>query len=118
MAKQSTVIFEHGVLLGRFKSYQEYMTSECWRLKRSQRLWLDKKKCRTCHTTQNLEVHHCNIDFKTGKYNKPLGEESIEDDLITLCDKCHDAITKRLGQGKYRKQAQAKTKQPQPQFTI
>lgn len=92
----SSVIFEHGMKLGRFSSYAEYMQSDCWRYKRIQRLWIDKKKCRTCHSTKNLEVHHAN-------YDKPFGEESIEDDLITLCDKCHDAISKRLGHGKYSK---------------
>lgn len=94
----------------KFKSYAEYMQSDCWRYKRSQRLWIDKKQCRTCHSKQNLEVHHAN-------YDKPFGEESIEDDLITLCEKCHDAISKRMGHGKYSK----KPKQPQqtqPQFRI
>ena len=77
-------------------SYDEYMISECWRLKRCERLRIDSFECRTCTEKNKLEVHHRH-------YKKPFGEESVDDDLITLCSKCHDAISKRMGHGKYRK---------------
>ena len=105
------MISEHGIKLGRFGSYAEYMQSECWRLKRGQRLWIDKKKCRTCHSTEKLEVHHAN-------YNKPLGDENVEDDLITLCEKCHDAISKRLGHGKYSKKPKGNTTKQTTEYRI
>jgi len=69
------------------------MLSETWRLKRSQRMIIDKRQCRTCTSTENLEVHHRH-------YNKPLGTESVEDDLIVLCAKCHSAIHKNGGMKK------------------
>lgn len=95
----------------KFKSYDEYMLSEAWRLKRSQRLMIDKRQCRTCTETNNLEVHHRH-------YNKPLGTESIDDDLITLCHKCHEAITKRLGQHKAKTKQTKQPQQTNPQYRI
>jgi ATP-dependent DNA helicase RecQ len=44
----------------------------------------DGWRCQSCGAMSNLEVHHQN-------YRSHSGEDS-EDNLITLCDRCHKAV--------------------------
>lgn len=66
--------------------YQKYLQSPEWAAKRRQILDRDKHKCQTCLSGREvrLEVHH--------KSYEHLGNEPLEE-LITLCNICHDAIT-------------------------
>lgn len=62
-----------------------------WRDKREQRLEIDGHKCRTCGhdgSVWQLEIHHISYD----RY----GDEDVENDLITLCEPCHKAITSSI----------------------
>lgn len=77
--------------------YEEYMRSDLWRTKREQRLIIDRHECRTCGCKERLEVHH-----KPDSYAK-LPNESVEDDLTTLCVWCHDLITNKIRKGRYEK---------------
>lgn len=68
--------------------YEKHMRSPDWAAKRQERLGLDSHRCRTCHhdgSRYRLEVHHATYDR--------FGHEDVENDLITLCSQCHDAIT-------------------------
>ena len=64
--------------------YKEYLESEGWKKKRSQRLFEDNYECRFCGAKENLQVHHLN-------YNN-VGNEDVETDLITLCKPCHELL--------------------------
>ena len=71
-------------------NYTKYINSQEWKDKRLQRLEIDKYRCRLCDedgTKFRLEVHH-----KPSAYVK-IPNESVEDDLTTLCVRCHDCIT-------------------------
>ena len=76
-------------------TYSEYLNSQEWQRKRSERLQLDGYKCQRCGFTRSLEVHHINYDR--------LYHEDVSRDLITLCKKCHSEI-----------EAQKKTHDPLP----
>lgn len=67
----------------------EYYNSTTWKKKRSARLAIDKHECRLCGCKENLEVHHkqTSYDVRFG------GDESVEDDLTTLCKDCHKLYT-------------------------
>lgn len=67
---------------------QEYLKSPEWNIKRKLILKRDNYTCASCHNNVPLEVHHITyIRF---------GNESNED-LISLCRECHQAIHTRLG---------------------
>jgi len=90
-------------LLGRVEitdpeRYKEYMESNLWFNKRLKRLEIDKFECRLCGTKNCLEVHH-----KPDSYSK-IPNESVEDDLTTLCVECHELITNRIRELRYSKQ--------------
>ena len=70
--------------------YDEYMQSSIWRKKRKDRLVLDQHSCRLCDSGDELEVHHRPTSYKR------IPNESVEDDLITLCRTCHELITDRI----------------------
>ena len=86
--------------------YDEYMQSELWFDKRRQRLEIDKYECRTCGNKDQLTVHH-KCDGKPGGYNSytKIPNESVEDDLTTLCEDCHEAITNAIRSDRYNSQA-------------
>ena len=65
--------------------YQAYMRSAAWYAKREQRRMIDKSRCRTCGDTERLECHHVTYER--------FRDEDVENDLITLCHDCHEAIT-------------------------
>lgn len=65
--------------------YDDYMKSRRWRQLRDRRLKLDDYKCVRCGSAKNLRVHHLH-------YPAVYGWEDVENDLVTLCDACHEAI--------------------------
>lgn len=81
--------------------YAEYMASSEWRRKRTARLTIDHHRCRLCGATGNLQVHHNPLSYRL------IPSESIEDDLTTVCQRCHVFVTnicradKRAGKNRY-----------------
>lgn len=63
------------------QSYTVYIQSARWKLTREAVLRRDRKRCVRCHGTYRLQVHHTTYAH--------FGDEPL-DDLITLCDDCHD----------------------------
>ena len=67
--------------------YHEYLKSDEWQKKRSERLKIDGFKCQICGRPMDLQVHHLTY---ANIYN-----ENVYTDLITLCKYCHEQIEKR-----------------------
>jgi 5-methylcytosine-specific restriction endonuclease McrA len=78
-----------------FADYATYLKSARWRELREQAVVRDLGRCRTCNTTEELEVHH-------RRYPAIWGEETVED-LTTLCRTCHEIITAHLERQRFRK---------------
>lgn len=70
---------------------KEYLKSEKWQKKRLERLRLDDFKCCRCGTPHNIQVHHTSYEH--------LCDEDIYNDLVTLCDSCHESIEKETRSG-------------------
>ena len=64
--------------------YAQYLASPEWQEKRAKRLALDKYKCALCPSKNNLNVHHLTY--------ANLGNEDVDNDLITLCRRCHQKL--------------------------
>jgi hypothetical protein len=64
--------------------YNLYLDSPAWKQKREERLRLDHGRCAACGTRENLRCHH--VSYAN------LGSEDVEDDLLTLCQDCHDEL--------------------------
>lgn len=64
--------------------YKFYIQSNKWKKKRKERLKADDFRCARCGAEKNVQVHHLNYDH--------VGNEDVENDLITLCRKCHADI--------------------------
>lgn len=62
-------------------TYEKYIASSAWVIKRALRLEFDGHRCVICHATDNLSVHH--LHYET------LGNEDIQHDLVTLCPNHH-----------------------------
>jgi len=76
--------------------YETYINhSELWQEKRRKRLDIDKYECRICGDKERLQVHH-----KPPSYKK-IPNESVEDDLTTLCEDCHEVVTDLLRRRRY-----------------
>ncbi len=70
--------------------YQAYMSSQLWKQKRKERLEIDGHRCRLCDhdgSQYRLEVHHRPSSYKL------IPNESVIDDLTTVCSRCHEFIT-------------------------
>ncbi len=63
------------------QSYHRYLRSGEWHIRREMIKSRDQYRCRLCHSTEDLCVHHAT-------YNNVGHEEDI--DLITLCRVCHE----------------------------
>lgn len=72
-------------------NYSKYLESDNWKKIREQVLQRDNHKCTVCGTTDNLVIHHISYDN--------IGNEKIED-LITVCEKCHNEIHSTRGWNK------------------
>ena len=73
------------------EAYENYLKSDEWKVKRQQTLERDSFTCQVCGAKDNLRVHHktyANVCTPANVYNER------PDDLITVCDKCHEDIHK------------------------
>ena len=69
------------------QEYKVYMKSEKWKVKKQERIAIDKGCCmrgRPLDKIKSVQVHH--IAYKN------LGNENILTDLCTLCGSCHKKI--------------------------
>lgn len=73
-----------------YAAHPKYLQSARWKRIRPRRLWWDGYKCRTCHATYKLEVHHASYRW----FNRwgELGEWFEMFDAITLCKRCHGGV--------------------------
>jgi HNH endonuclease len=65
-------------------TWQEYIGSPQWAIKRAERLEIDHHRCVVCKgdgSDYRLEVHH--LHYQT------LGDENALLDLVTACSRCH-----------------------------
>ena len=67
------------------KEYEEYLKSPQWAGIREQIIYRDGGACRICGEKEKLEVHHIRGKHRFHERNHP-------EDLITLCDACHQMI--------------------------
>lgn len=82
-------------------NYWQYIASSAWRRKRKQRIALDGNRCRLCDRSGDewqLDVHH-----RPSSYER-IPDESVEEDLITLCDRCHNLAEDAIQQDRYAQQ--------------
>ncbi len=73
--------------------YNQYIQSPQWKEKRLLRLKIDGHACRLCGhdgSGYHLEVHHKPLSYKK------IPNESVNDDLTTLCIICHRVVTSEL----------------------
>lgn len=70
--------------------YRKYLRSARWQRIRQRRLERDGYRCRTCHATKQLQVHHASYVWRGRLWL--IGEWLEMFDTITLCDTCHGAI--------------------------
>lgn len=68
-----------------FIDFDEYINSEMWEGTREQILDRDGYQCVFCGTAKNLRVHH--ITYENIPFEK-------DEDLITVCNKCHNRLHK------------------------
>lgn len=67
------------------EQYRAYLNSPKWAEIREKIIFRDGGMCRICGAGKNLQVHHLR-----GRYR--FHEEGHPEDLITLCDTCHQTI--------------------------
>lgn len=67
------------------KRYRAYLLSKEWKEIREIILERDGYRCSKCGSERNLEIHHLN-------YKHIFFEKFFQEDLITLCEKCHKKI--------------------------
>ena len=70
-----------------------FYTTSCWAKLRSEQLKLDNHTCRICNNPGQC-VHH-------SYYDRGFGNEIVGQDLITLCDICHEVVTSSIRQRRY-----------------
>lgn len=73
------------------KDYLDYLQSSKWQEKRIERLKMDNFRCCRCGSPHDVQVHHLTY--------KNIGNENVYEDLITLCDSCHESIEKEAISG-------------------
>lgn len=64
--------------------YEAYRLTPHWENLRQTVLCRDGRKCVKCGSRERLQAHH--------KFYRPKFEDSIPDDLITLCRPCHEMV--------------------------
>jgi len=74
--------------------YNEYIKSDAWRLKRSERLAIGNHKCAYCCTRKRIQVHHLTYER--------IGNELMED-LVPLCETHHAKIERIIKSGKMKR---------------
>lgn len=79
----------HSQIVQNLKSlpYKEYLQTEHWKIISQKTKERDNNKCRLCDSEYRLNVHHKCYDHR--------GEEQYYlEDLVTLCNNCHDKFHK------------------------
>jgi hypothetical protein len=80
--------------------YTKYIASKEWAFKRKARIAMDGNRCRLCDedgSRYQLEVHHRPMSYAR------IPNESVEDDLITVCSRCHNLVTSSIREDRYGK---------------
>jgi len=79
-----------GTILENHTEYASLLQTGEWQNKRQNILKRDGYKCFRCGSVDGLEVHHRQYHKKsaTGQFVKPWDYK--ENNLITLCRKCHE----------------------------
>lgn len=62
--------------------YLEYLKSDHWKTLRRAVLDRDGNQCTKCPSRKHLQVHH--------RFYRQRWEDSEPDDLVTLCNWCHE----------------------------
>ena len=75
--------------MSRRDEYIEYLAGPSWRWKREQAFALHGRFCRRCGTRRTLHVHHVTY--------ARLFDEDVARDLEILCELCHAAVHRGLG---------------------
>jgi 5-methylcytosine-specific restriction endonuclease McrA len=76
------------------REYTDYLNSSTWQVVRSRQMARDGYRCRICHSSHRLQVHH---NYYTRDGVSILGKETPAD-LMTLCEDFHVLITHRRQQ--------------------
>ena len=63
--------------------YEDFLTTKYWKAISSRRKYMDNLICTECGSPDNLCVHHISYDHHGDERNH-------FEDLITLCEKCHE----------------------------
>jgi len=73
-----------------YEANPDYLQSPRWKWIRRWRLFLDDNRCRACHGTRNLHIHHASYVW----FNRWWGVGMVMEllDTITLCSKCHGGV--------------------------
>ena len=66
---------------------KEQLKIALWIIKSDEIKKRDKYTCQNCNSKEHLAVHHI--------YPKGRGGKDINENLITLCDKCHYMVHQR-----------------------
>lgn len=73
------------------KTYAEKLKDPRWQKKRLDIFQRDEFVCQSCNSRhKNLQIHHLYYLPKTNPWDYP------SEDLVTLCEDCHEEITFRL----------------------
>lgn len=76
----------------KYQSYQEYLASDEWEIKKQKRIEIDKGRCQMCGAIgtgfNKIHVHHLTYHniFKENPYT----------DLVCLCKVCHEAVHRMM----------------------
>ena len=74
----------------KYSDYNKYIKSAAWLRIRDLVLLRDNNRCIICGFKKNLHIHHMT-------YKHLFKEEGHLEELVTLCQKCHDTIHAREG---------------------
>lgn len=73
---RDSILFHYG-----FSKYSDYLKSERWSSLVKE---FKKERCQWCDYEENLHLHHNTYQY--------IFTEREWEDLVTLCDECHDSI--------------------------
>lgn len=83
--------------VNRKEEYAIFLRTSYWRTVRSAVIFRDEKKCTKCGDTNRLHVHHLT-------YENHNNEHEHTEDLITLCENCHNEIHRNTHKRAVKKQ--------------
>lgn len=72
--------------------YAAYLNTQRWQWLRKTRRALDGQRCVICGSKQKLQVHHLHYRYLNRPGRNGVLLELLS--LITVCDHCHDVLTK------------------------